>query len=357
MLSLRMQKNGGTMAETMTDSTGGSDEPTTGGGTRVLPFEFRGEGKEYFKIWIVNILLTIFTLGIYSAWAKVRNNRYFYSNLYLDGESFRYLADPITILKSRIIAVVFFGVFVVASELFPVVGIVLAILLLAVTPYLVVRSLAFSNRMSAYRNIQFRFNASYGEAAMALLVWPILGALTAGILYPYAMLKSSQFIVRNSRYGSTAFDFDAKTWDYGLVFLIFLGLIIATLVVFSVVSFASSTAGVIVGALGYVLAGVYLTVMLTNVYFNSTSLQAHRLAANLELPGYLRVFVVNAILTVLTLGLYLPFAKVRLAKYRADHTQFIAAGSLEEFAAAEKEQVSALGEELGEVFDFDVGAI
>jgi hypothetical protein len=35
----------------------------------------------------------------------------------------------------------------------------------------------------------------------------------------------------------------------------------------------------------------------------------------------------------------------------------MAAGSLEEFAAAEKEQVGALGEELGEVFDFDVGAI
>jgi hypothetical protein len=60
-----MQKNGGTMAETMTDSTGGSDEPTTGGGTRVLPFEFRGEGKEYFKIWIVNILLTILTIATF----------------------------------------------------------------------------------------------------------------------------------------------------------------------------------------------------------------------------------------------------------------------------------------------------
>ena len=56
------------------------------------------------------------------------------------------------------------------------------------------------------------------------------------------------------------------------------------------------------------------------------SLQAHRLAANLELPGYLRVFVVNAILTVLTLGLYLPFAKVRLAKYRADRLQVDASG-------------------------------
>jgi uncharacterized membrane protein YjgN (DUF898 family) len=41
-----------------------------------MPFEFRGTGGEYFRIWIVNLLLTILTLGIYSAWAKVRQLRY-----------------------------------------------------------------------------------------------------------------------------------------------------------------------------------------------------------------------------------------------------------------------------------------
>ena len=46
----------------------------------VQRFEFTGSGSEYFKIWIVNVLLTIVTLGIYSAWAKVRRLRYFYNN-------------------------------------------------------------------------------------------------------------------------------------------------------------------------------------------------------------------------------------------------------------------------------------
>lgn len=82
-----------------------------------------------------------------------------------------------------------FAAFIVLSELFPVAGLVLALALMAITPILVVRSLAFNHRMSAYRNNQFRFDASYGEAVMALLVWPILGMLTAGILYSYAILK------------------------------------------------------------------------------------------------------------------------------------------------------------------------
>lgn len=75
--------------------------------SRSLPFKFTGSGGEYFKIWIVNIFLTIITLGIYSAWAKVRNKRYFYSNTQLDGSTFKYLANPLKILQGRIIAVVF----------------------------------------------------------------------------------------------------------------------------------------------------------------------------------------------------------------------------------------------------------
>ncbi len=44
---------------------------------RILRFEFTGEGSEYFRIWIVNVFLSVITLGIYSAWAKVRRMRYF----------------------------------------------------------------------------------------------------------------------------------------------------------------------------------------------------------------------------------------------------------------------------------------
>ena len=39
------------------------DQPSN----KTVLFNFRGDGFEFFKIWIVNILLTILTLGIYSA--------------------------------------------------------------------------------------------------------------------------------------------------------------------------------------------------------------------------------------------------------------------------------------------------
>ena len=57
---------------------------TTQGDADVMAesLEFRGKTGEFFGIWIVNVFLTIITLGIYSAWAKVRTNRYFYGNIY-----------------------------------------------------------------------------------------------------------------------------------------------------------------------------------------------------------------------------------------------------------------------------------
>ncbi len=65
--------------------------PETARPEQPLSFEFTGNAREYFRIWIVNTCLTLFTLGIFSAWAKVRKKRYLYSHTQLDGTPFQYL--------------------------------------------------------------------------------------------------------------------------------------------------------------------------------------------------------------------------------------------------------------------------
>ena len=68
-------------------------------------FVFSGDSKAYFKLWAVNLLLTIATVGIYGAWAKVRNRRYIYGNTYLHDASFDYHANPRSILVARLFVV------------------------------------------------------------------------------------------------------------------------------------------------------------------------------------------------------------------------------------------------------------
>jgi uncharacterized membrane protein YjgN (DUF898 family) len=87
----------------------GTPGNTSGVEIQQYPVQFHGSAGEYFKIWIVNLALTILTLGIYSAWAKVRSSRYFLGNTELAGYRFGYVADPFYILKGRLLLV---GLFV-----------------------------------------------------------------------------------------------------------------------------------------------------------------------------------------------------------------------------------------------------
>jgi len=322
-----------------------------------LRFEFRGDGMEYFKIWMVNILLTILTLGVYSAWATVRNNRYFYSNLYLDDDNFRYLAEPMQILKGRLIAIAALVAFTVTSQIAPMIGLGLMVLLLIAIPYFVNQSLAFKNRMSAYKNIQFRFKGSYSEAIMVLYVWPIIGMLTLGILYPLALLRLNQYIVRNSSYGTTPFTFEATFGDYGKIFLTMIGagivLAIPTWVVMVFVPSLALVVPVFVAAVYFGLI-VFFMVKTTNLFYGSLALAGHGFDANLQIGGLAKVILINTFLTIITLGLYLPAAKVRMAKYICSCMLMHATGALDSFVAAEKENVSALGDEFGEAFDVAV---
>lgn len=125
---------------------------------------FTGSGGEFFKIWIVNILLTIVTVYIYSAWAKVRTKRYFYGNTVLDGSSFEYHAKPLQILLSRLVAAALFVAVSVGSSLNPVVPVVITVVLFLIIPWAIWRSTKFNMRMTSYRNVRFGFDGS---------VWPL----------------------------------------------------------------------------------------------------------------------------------------------------------------------------------------
>ena len=59
--------------------------------------------------------------------------------------------------------------------------------------------------------------------------------------------------------------------------------------------------------------------------------------------------------TVATLGLFLPWAEVRTARWRAARTELVPGGSLDAFAAGAAQAQNAAADELAELFGFDVG--
>lgn len=318
-------------------------------------FEFTGNGFEYFRIWIVNIFLSIITLGIYSAWAKVRNNQYFYSNTRLCGSTFVYLAKPISILKGRVIALVLFGIYTVVAQLQPIAGSVMILVFVLLVPWLVVRSLAFRARNTAYRNIRFGFDGSTWDAAKTFVLWPLAGVLTLGLLIPYTLYKKNLLIIDYSMYGKTRFQFNATVGAYYKYYLIAFAIFLAGGLVAGAAAALVPPLALIAPLPFYLFGFAFIMTHIENLIYNETVLGEHQFESCLEVKTMAFIFFTNIIAVTLSLGLMIPWARVRLARYRAACLQLVASENLDGFVASEKKQVSAIGEEIGDIFDVDVG--
>jgi uncharacterized membrane protein YjgN (DUF898 family) len=337
--------------------------------------EFRGDPKEYFRIWIVNTALTILTLGIYSAWAKVRKQRYFYSSTSLAGSAFGYHGDPVRILKGRIIAVVLLGVYFFSGRI-SAYGSLVAIALVAVlTPWLVVKSRMFAMRVTSWRGLRFDFLEDYAGAYHALLGWLILGFISFGLLMPRFSRERYRFIVTRSRFGQTTFECNPGIGRFYKTAFVAIGLTIPIVVVGGLITALilqglvisggekSSATSVLSTVLSVALYAVTFPVMLgytqsrnLNEVFGRTSLGPHQLHCKLSASRLIGIYFTNLLGMVCTLGLYTPWAQVRLARYRLECLELEARGSLDDFVAATDAAVpAAAGEELTSFFDLDFG--
>lgn len=340
---------------------------------RIEPFTFTGSGGEYFRIWIVNLLLSILTLGIYSAWAKVRRLRYFYGNARLAGSAFEYHGRPLQILKGRLIAFGVFALFVILTSIWPLTQLLLVLVLLIGTPWIIVKARLFQMRMSSYRNIRCNFRQDYGEAARVFIGLAMLIGITLGLIYPYWSFRRYQFAITNTSFGTTPLGFIARPGDFYRVYFIALLLWIPVLWGFFLLagSFAPGTDAptppdpreaarlvpliLLSVVIPYFLAVAYLHKSLGNLSLGNTLVGSHRLRSEMRMWPLLKIYVVNTLLIVLTLGLFLPWAQIRLARYRFETLSLEVHGGLDAFVADQQSQVAAAGEELGEFLDIDLG--
>ncbi len=340
------------------------------------PPVFSGRTGEYFGIWFVNLLLSLVTLGIYSAWAKVRTERYFYGNTTLAGSSFDYLADPIAILKGRLIAYAVVIVLVLSSNFMPVLYFVLILALFALMPAIIVLGLRFRARNSAWRGLSFRFDREIGAAYGPFLGWQLLNAITGTLLYPLMKLRQHAFVVGGHWFGRKRFEFGGDASRYYTPYLIALGIGAGLMVVFVVAISATIFAGIAAGegaaegaagalGVGMIAAlvlfyaglfalGIFLRVRYANLLWNNTRLGPHRFESSLRVRDMLWLYASNLVAIVCTLGLAVPWAMIRLAQYRATHFAVLAEGPIDDFVRDLEREHAAAGAELIDALDVGV---
>ncbi len=320
-----------------------------------LPFQFTGDGWEYFKIWIANLCLSILTLGIYSPWAKVRRLRYFWGNTRLGDASFDYVANPIAILKGRLLVLGFFAISTAISTVWPATKLVLGLLLLLVVPWAVVRSLVFRARNTVYRNIRFDFRGRYWYALWVYALMPILIGFTLGLIYPALVHQRKRLLVNHSAYGASRFWLSVGAGDFYRFFAKVLLLVIGSAVASALLYMIALPLALLAGPLLLLFLFAYVSAEVSNLAYNGTSLERHAFLSELRPGDLLALYVTNALGILLTAGLLIPWARVRMARYRLEHLALLPHGDLDSFVAVQLEEVGSAGDEAGGLLDIDLG--
>lgn len=341
------------------------------------PLRFTGRGGDYFRIWIVNLLLTIVTLGIYSPWAKVRRLHYFYRHTELAGSTFDFHGSPIRILIGRAVALVMFGLYNYAVRLQSVWTIVTVAALMLVMPWLLRNSLRFRLYNTSWRGTRFHFRGSLGGAYCVFLLYGILTLITLGLAAPFAHQRLKAYQHGNSWFGRTPFSFQAGVGSFYVAYLLALLGILAFVALVFLIGIGGSLSALFSGqksagqlspqAIFTTLAilwgasilvglsvGSIFHAVITNLIWNNTRLGEHRIDCVMSPWGLMWVYASNFVLVVVTLGFFTPWAMVRLVRFQIESLQFQRASDLQEFVDAEPETVGAVGEEAASIFDFDI---
>lgn len=133
---------------------------------------FTGSGGEFFRVWIVNVLLTIVTLGFYTPFARRRTAQYFFGHTEVAGSPLEFAAQQRKMVLGFLVLV---GL-VIIRNLAAQTGqdTTLALLMLAgaaLAPYFWASAMRFRLSATRWRGLRLQFKPTWFEVYRAS--WPV----------------------------------------------------------------------------------------------------------------------------------------------------------------------------------------
>lgn len=377
-----------------------------------LPVRFTGSGSEYFRIWIVNLLLTIVTIGLYFPWAKVRRLRYFYGNTHVGEHTLDFHGSPSRMLRGFLLVAALLILYSAAGKFSPTAGFVAFLIIAAIWPALFRAGQRFRLANTSWRGLRFRFTGTTGGAYRAML--PLFapsalllalvalfgdedgklgrGAQTVFGLLPLAillLLPLFWWMLKKYQHDHMALGSNQTTLRTGagafyLVFLkafgvsLLVGLIggIAVGVVGGAgagllgvfgggkrdpAAFGAAMAVIIVAFLLLYLAVIvvvrpFITARLQNLVWAATHSPDIRFTSALGFRPLLWLTLKNWLLIIVTLGFYMPFATIAMARLRLEAVNVFTRIDPDELESRVRERADdAAGDAAGDLFGIDIG--
>ena len=381
------------------------------------PLEFSGTGAEYFRVWIVNVLLSIVTLGFYTPFARRRTAQYFYSNTWIAGSPLEFTAQQRKMVFGFLVLVALYLAFQVASDTGQDTAVSLFLLAgAALAPWLWGSAMRFRLSATRWRGVRLQFTAPWREVYKAS--WPVfaialvwiatltsLGALApsesntgfpaftaaaaaaglvALVLTVLCIVRLEfnykSLLVKRARIGNQAGRWKPVYGDFLKIWLATVAVLLGSmfllggaLAVVAGGSFALLGGLKNKGVLAVLIIALMAVGMIFMVFLASAPARAYREArlyqlvwnnvgvsqvarfkCNLRTGSYITLRLKNMLLSLLTLGLYRPFAVVSEYRMKAESVTLHIKGGVDQLAGELVAQQDGIGDAMADAVGLDL---
>lgn len=290
-----------------------------------------GRGAELFLIFIVNLILTILSLGIYRFWAITRTRRYIWSQTEVEGHRLEYTGQGLELLIGFAKVMVIFVALAIAIAFFPP---MIALLYLAM-PFLMGLAIygAMRYRLShtRLRGIRFGLDGKASDYALMVLGYTLLLFFTLGMAAPWVRSNLYGELINHMRYGSACFAYDGRGSKMAGPFFLAVLLTLPTL-----------------GLIWFWYRGREIRYQTSH-----TALDSVQFGSWLSGGAYLWLVLSNLVLLLFTLGLALPWITLRSIRFMLERLQL--EGELDyDHIQQSAAEANATGEGLADALDVGV---
>ena len=104
----------------------------------------------------------------------------------------------------------------------------------------------------------------------------------------------------------------------------------------------------------YLFIYAYVRTNILNTVWSNVNVGGNSFESNLSVKGMMWIYFTNGLGILLTLGLYTPWAMIRMTRYRINRLKVWADSNINEVIVKQQKEVSATGGEMSDFLDVDL---
>ncbi len=173
----------------------------------VTRMDYHGTAGEIFRLHLMNLLMNIITLGIYSFWGKTRIRRYMTSHIAIRKDRFEYTGTGKELLIGWIKAMVIF-LPIAACMSIPVVNFIAIPIFFGIFSIAIYLALRYRLSRTKWRGIRFNLGGSIKEYFFISLKRTLKNIVTLGWRIPKSDIIRWSYIANHMSYGDLKFSYE-----------------------------------------------------------------------------------------------------------------------------------------------------